>query len=122
MAMQIVTGIKNGTEVLIGENQSQVNYTEALKEIFNTYFEEMNFTEDGEEIIYSAIDSKSFLEIGRLICEKQEIVINEIKKVHGNGKRNDFVNRLHDYILIMSVIVEAISLSQNNREVVLLLV
>lgn len=122
MAMQIVTGIKKGTEVLINENQKQVNYTEILEEICSAYLKEMNFTEDGEEITYRVIGTEHFLEITRLICEKQEIIMGEMKEVRGNDKRKELFNTLQDYILIMSVFIEAISLSQNSSEVYLILV
>ncbi len=122
MAMQIMIGIKKGTEVFFDEKQKLVNYTDTIKEICNNYFEEMNFTEDGEEITYSVIESNIFDKVMQLICEKQESIINEIRNVRGNEERNDIVNRLNDYILIMSIFVNAISLSKQNRDVVIVLV
>lgn len=70
MAMQIMIGIKKGTEVFFDEKQKLVNYTDTIKEICNNYFEEMNFTEDGEEITYSVIESNIFDKVMQLICEK----------------------------------------------------
>jgi hypothetical protein len=122
MAMQIMIGIKKENEIIIDENQRQVNYTETLKEICNIYFEEMNFTEEGEEITYSAIESKSFLEVVQLLCKKQESVINEIKEVRGNEQRNKLIDRLQDYNLMISVLVEASLLSKKNKEVFVVLV
>ena len=122
MAMQIMIGIKKGNEILIDENQRQVNYTETLSEICSIYFEKKNFFEEDEEITYSVIASKSFLEIAQLICKKQESVINELKDVRGNEQRNNFISRLRDYTLIISVVIDAIVLSKENKEVFIVLI
>lgn len=120
--MQVMIGIKNGMEVSFDENQRIVNYTDTIKDICNDFFENHNFTEDEEEITYKVIHSKKFVEILQLICKKQEETICEIKKVLGNERKNDLVNILFDYSLIISLLAEAISLVEKNNDVYIILI
>lgn len=122
MAMQIMIGVKRGTEVLIDENQKQINYTETLREVCSSYFENMKFTEDNEEIVYSIIEKKNFLKLLKVICKKQEMTISEIKKTRGNEKKDILINESYDYTLLLSIIGEALSLSEESNETFILLV
>lgn len=114
MAMQIMTGSKKGTELVIDEKQKQVYYTNTLKNMCDGYFKEEEFAEDEEKITYKVISSDKFLELARLICREQERNVLEAKSTRGNEKKNELLNDLYDYILILSVLVEAIDLSRTN--------
>ena len=114
MAMQIMIGSKKGTELVIDEKQKQVYYTDTLKNMCDGYFKEEEFTEDDEKITYKVISSDKFLELARLICKEQEKTVIEAKRARGNEKKNELLNDLHDYMLILSVFVESINLSRTN--------
>ena len=125
MAMQVVVGIQNeteyGTEVLVDEKQRVINYTDTIKEICDGFFVEKVFTEDGEDIIYRIISSKQFAEVLQSICKIQDATFGELKKTLGNTKKDELIDILYDYTLMMSVVSKAISLAEKNNVCIMLI-
>lgn len=122
MSMQIMVGINLCSEIEFIENQKEVNLTDNLKEICEKYFTEKIFFEDSEEIRYRIIYAESVQKLNEEMDDCMLETINDIKATKGNEAKNKLVEKLHDYGLLKTQIIEMLLLIQKGKDAVLVLV
>ena len=111
MSMQIMVGINLCSEIEFIENQKEVNLTDNLKEICEKYFTEKIFFEDSEEIRYRIIYAESVQKLNEEMDDCMLETINDIKATKGNEAKNKLVEKLHDYGLLKTQIIEMLLFS-----------
>lgn len=122
MSMQIMVGINLCSEIEFIENQKEVNLTDDLKEICGKYLTEKRFFEDSEEIMYRIISSESIQKVNKEMDDCVLETISNIKATKGNEAKKTLVEKLRDYSLLKTQIIEMLLLIQKGKDAVLVLV
>lgn len=122
MSMQIMVGINLCSEIEFIENQKEVNLTDNLKEICEKYLTEKKFFEDSEEIMYRIIYAESIQKLNKEMDDCVLETISNIKATKGNEAKNTLVEKLRDYSLLKTQIIEMLLLIQKGKDAVLVLV
>lgn len=120
MSMQIMVGINLCGEIEF--NKNQVNLTNNLNEICEKYsVKHEKFFEGPEEVYYDIIYAESVQKLNEEMDDCMRETINNIKATKGNEAKNKLVEKLHDYGLLKTQIIEMLLLIQKGKDAILVL-
>lgn len=123
MAFSVTYGVKKGKELNIDiKNSKKMNYTDYIKQICDKYFIEEIFMEDDEEIPHYIMGYKSILEVYKLLNDIEIKQKETCLVAKGTEKKNELISEIHDYFLLQSIIIEAITTEISSDNLVLTLV
>ena len=113
MAMQIVYGYKDEEELVVPE-QKRVYLTENLRKVCGELFIEEIFFEDDEEVIYEVILQKECEKVNIEIDILIERTIESLKIIKGNEEKSIYLNKIRDYMLLKTQLIEMLLLKKEN--------
>lgn len=122
MAMQIMYGEVNEKEFTFNNEQQMVNLTENLSAICGKYISEKDFLEDDELVTYSVITADKIKKMLGEIDKNMSEVIVAAKKTRGNEEKNILLDRIYDYSLLKTQMIEMLLVCENRHKALLALV
>ena len=122
MAFSVTYGEIKDKEIIFDLNSKKMNYTDFIKQVCDDYFIENSFFEDDEEVSYRIIKCDDFLKVCELLNKFEKESKEECINSKGNEKKNELTRAIHDCFLLQSIIVEALIMKSNGKNIVLTLV
>ena len=117
MAMQIMAGQLNGDIIVYEDTCSQINLTDTLKDICDSYFKEETVQEEGEEITISICRYESIKALSKQIETEITLLLNKLNNTKGSDAKCELTSNVKDYVLLRSIIIEALLMDDSKHSV-----